>query len=82
MKKANLIFRKDAIKDAVTRLILCASIATVVPLLAHHSFSAEFDGTKPIELKGIVTKVEWANPHVYFYVDVKDEKGPDRQLGL
>jgi hypothetical protein len=42
---------------------------------AHHSFSAQFDGTKPIELKGVVTKVEWANPHVYFSIDVKDNEG-------
>jgi hypothetical protein len=43
--------------------------------LAHHSFGAEFDGTKPITLSGVVTKVEWTNPHSHFYVDVKDEKG-------
>ena len=41
---------------------------------AHHSFAAEFDSTKRIELKGIVTKVEWTNPHVWFYINVKDEK--------
>jgi hypothetical protein len=39
---------------------------------AHHSFSAEFDGDKPIALTGIVTKVEWTNPHVWFYINVKD----------
>jgi hypothetical protein len=43
------------------------------PLFAHHSFAAEFDGTKRIQLTGVVTKVEWTNPHVWFYVNVKDE---------
>ncbi len=41
---------------------------------AHHSFAAEFDADKPITLSGIVTKVEWTNPHVWFYINVKDEK--------
>ena len=41
----------------------------------HHSFSAEYDITKPIKLQGLVTKVEWMNPHTYFYINVKDENG-------
>ena len=49
-------------------------LISAVPILAHHSFAAEYDADKPVELKGVVTKVEWMNPHARFYVDVKDEK--------
>jgi hypothetical protein len=49
--------------------------AATSPLLAHHSFAAEYDGTKPITVTGTVTKVEWTNPHARIYVDVKDDKG-------
>jgi hypothetical protein len=57
--------------------LLVAGIAMSWPgrVLAHHSFDAEYDAKKPIELKGVVTKLEWTNPHVRFYVDVKDAKG-------
>lgn len=53
--------------------VLLGSAASVVH--AHHSFAAEYDRTKPITLKGTVTKVEWQNPHIYFYLDVKDAQG-------
>jgi DNA/RNA endonuclease YhcR with UshA esterase domain len=46
-----------------------------VPVLAHHSFAAEYDASKPVTLKGTVTKVEWTNPHARFYVAVKDDAG-------
>jgi Family of unknown function (DUF6152) len=44
-----------------------------IPLLAHHSFEAEYDFNKPVKLSGTVTKMEWMNPHAHFYIDVKDE---------
>jgi hypothetical protein len=47
----------------------------VAPVNAHHSFAAEFDGSKPITLKGVVTQIDWANPHVWFYITVKDDEG-------
>jgi len=50
-------------------------LAAATPLLAHHSFAAEYDATKPIKLTGTVTKMEWMNPHARFYVDVKGEDG-------
>ena len=49
-----------------------ALVASAMPVFAHHSFAAEFDSTKTVSLTGVVTKVEWMNPHTYFYVDVKD----------
>ena len=50
-------------------------LAAAAPMLAHHSFAAEYDATKPIKLTGTVTKMEWMNPHARFYVDVKGEDG-------
>ena len=56
--------------SAIAGLLLAA-----VPVLAHHSFAAEFDSNQPMTVTGVVTKVEWMNPHTHFYIDVKDESG-------
>jgi hypothetical protein len=61
------------LKFALGLASLC--LLAALPLAAHHSFAAEFDGTKAIRLKGTLTKIEWTNPHSYFYLDVKDDNG-------
>jgi hypothetical protein len=49
--------------------------ALALPVAAHHSFNAEYDDTKPVAVTGVVTKVEWANPHIWFFVDSKGADG-------
>lgn len=57
-------------------VIACVAwLASGLPALAHHSGAAEFDSNKKIDLTGVVTKVEWTNPHAHFYIDVKDASG-------
>jgi hypothetical protein len=56
-------------------IVSCLAAFGATLLLAHHSLAAEFDSTKPISLKGTVTKLDWRNPHAWIYLDVKNDKG-------
>jgi len=70
-----------------TRLLLALTTTAIVGWLgtaasAHHSFAAEYDGTKAIRLVGTLVKIEWTNPHTYFYIDVKAPDGAVTRWGL
>jgi len=57
------------------KVTLLAFLISGLPVLAHHSFAAEYDAAKKVELKGTVTKFEWTNPHAHFYLDVTNPSG-------
>jgi hypothetical protein len=66
----------------ICRVLGLVFASNAVQALAHHSFSAEFDANQPLTVTGTVTRVEWMNPHTWFYVDVKDDSGATVSWGF
>jgi hypothetical protein len=62
-------------RGIVSSLLAGATVWLATPAVAHHSFAAQYDGNKPVTLTGVVTKVEWTNPHARFYINVKGADG-------
>ena len=64
-------------------LLVCVGwLAATVPMPAHHNFASEFDASKPVTVTGAVTRLEWKNPHVWFYVDAKSDAGEVSSWGM
>jgi hypothetical protein len=62
-------------KLGASAVALVGFLLVAIPVLAHHGITSEFDTTKDVTVTGVLTRVEWTNPHIYWYVDVKDDSG-------
>ena len=74
-KQKENVMSRTSVKMTGAIFAVLVALVTVPPVLAHHSFATEYDRTKPVSVTGVVKKVEWRNPHIWFYVDVKDARG-------
>jgi len=63
-------------------LILGLLIVAGAQVRAHHSFAAEYDSNQPVKVTGVVTRIDWTNPHIWFFVDVKDDQGKTTNWGF
>jgi hypothetical protein len=78
MKTTGAAFMRSFIVSGLAGItVLCTPVT-----LAHHSFAAEFDNAMPVKIAGVVTKIEWRNPHAYFFVDVEDDKGKSQNWAM
>lgn len=66
---------KDSMRKNLAAFIMGVLFIAAVPVVAHHSFAAEYDEKKPVTLTGTVSKLDWMNPHIWIYVDTKDDSG-------
>ena len=67
--------KTSSVRGMSAAALLLGLALGALPILAHHSFAAEYDSNKPVKVSGVVTKVEWLNPHIWFYVDEKTSDG-------
>ncbi len=66
------------VRSSLYAALVSLASAAPPPVLAHHSFAAQFDGNKPVRLVGFITRIDWTNPHSYFYLNVTDSRGQVR----